>query len=350
MKKDKIFFQLYNPTGMINQVMSLELAVGLAHETNRQLIIHYLSNNGDNSHNFNKVPIFSPSRFYNDQRKGFTDENQFPHLTDILEWEFIDAILIDEKIPYFPQEDVCYEHILGDNYYSRADDISNLELSFAEGRSKLIFPHGKNVHLKFTLGWYSRFFFERSKELDACLNSVRFKKEYYDLADLIADSLGKFQGAHLRLSDHVNMFNTTQIMFEDGLSELEKNGLPIVISTDQPTHEMVVQNKSRFILLDEYIINNFGNEFQQLKFKDEVVFGLICNLVMHKAKEFIGTSGSTYTGYIQRKRNQNGLNEKWSFFDKPEHTVSGPYSWTNYPLENGQKMWWREWPESKLDI
>ena len=344
---NKLFFQLYNPTGMINQVMSLELAVGLAHETQRETTVHYISNQGDNLYNFKKVPIYTPSRWYNNQRKGFTDHDQFPHLTDILQWNK-DMLLIDEKISHFPQEEQIIENLLDTTYFSKENLITELEIKFAEGRSRM--DLNKALHLKKTLGWYSRFFFNRSKELDHELSKVTFKKEYYDFADMVCRSLGNFQGAHIRLSDHVKMFNTTQQMFENGLNKLEQNNLPIIISTCEPTNKMIVDNKHRFILLDEYIINNFSKEFLNLKFKDEVIFGLICNLVMHKTKYFIGTSGSTYTGYIQRKRNQDNLNETWDFFDDPPKAKGQPFSWNNYPLENSRKMWWREWKESKLNI
>lgn len=338
---------MYNPTGMINQVMSVELAVGLAHETQKHIVMHYVSNNGDNLYDFKKVPIYTPSRWHNYQRSGFTDPNQFPHLTDILEWD-ADISLIDEKINKFPQEELVVDSLINDVYFSKETDMTDKELEFAEGRTRLDLT--KTLHLKSTLGWYSRFFFNRSVELDKALSSVKFKKEYYDFAEMICRSLGEFQGAHIRLSDHLNMFNTTQEMFENGLLRLEQNGLPIVISTCEPGHKMIRDNKHRFILLDEYIVNNFSKEFLSLDFKDEVVFGLICNLVMHKAKHFIGTSGSTYTGYIQRKRNQNGLLETWDFFDQPIHNPIGSFSWNGYPLQNGQKMWWREWSESKLSI
>lgn len=344
---NRIFFELYNPTGMINQVMSLELAVGLAHETQKEVVVHHISNDGDNLYNFKKVPIYTPSRWYNNQRKGFTDEDQFPHLTDIVEWQK-DMLLIDEKISYFNQQEQVIENVIDDIYFSKEDFITDKEKDFAEGRSRMDLD--KTLHLKRTLGWYSRFFFNRSKELDQELSKVKFKKEYYDFADMVCKSLGDFQGAHIRLSDHVNMFNTTQRMFENGLERLEQNNLPIVISTCEPTNKMIMDNRHRFILLDEYIINNFSKDFLNLKFRDEVVFGLICNLVMHKAKYFIGTSGSTYTGYIQRKRNQNELNETWDFFDNPKTIGGVPFSWSEYPLVNSRKMWWREWPESKLNI
>lgn len=347
MKNNKIFFQLYNPTGMINQVMSIELAVGLSHETGRQTIVHYISNNGDKLYDFRKVPIYTPSRWHNPQREGFTDPDQFPHLSDILEWDE-DLILIDEKIDNFPQQHGVIEDMLNNCYYSKESEITEKELSFAEGRQR-INVH-ENVHIKKTLGWYSRFFYNRSKELDISLSKVKFKQEYYDLAKLIASSIGEFNGGHLRLSDHIKMFNTTQEMFENGLSKLENSTLPIVISTDEPTHKMITDNRHRFILLDQYIIDNFSKEFNQLKFRDEVIFGLICNLVMHYSDSFIGTSGSTYTGYIQRIRNQNNLQMPWEFWDAPDQSCDGPFSWNNYKLDNGRKMWWREWGESKLSL
>ena len=233
-------------------------------------------------------------------------------------------------------------------YFSKEDFISDKEIQFAEGRSRL--DLNKTLHIKNTLGWYSRFFFNRSPELDRKLSTVKFKKEYQDFADMVSNSIGEFQGGHIRLSDHLDMFNTTQEMFENGLEKLEQNKLPIFISTCDPNNKMIQGNKHRFTLLDEYIVNNFRKEFLNLKFKDEVVFGLVCNLIMQKTKHFIGTSGSTYSGYIQRKRNQNMLLEDWSFWDEPSKKFDGPFSWNNYNLDNSRKMWWREWEESKLNL
>ena len=341
----KLFFQLYNPTGLINQVMSLELATGLFHETNSQVIIHYATYNSDpNLYNVNKIPIFTPSRFYNKQRDGFTNPNQFPHLLDLIEFDQ-NLIIINEKINSFKQEELVIDDIMNNFYYSNKIEISNDELLFAEGRSRL--PIDKSIHVKLTLGWYSRFFYDRSPELNKAISLVKFKKEYLDLANKICNSLGDFQGMHLRLSDHINMFETKQEMFEKWIDNFEKNNLQIVVSTCQPGHKMVQDNKHRFILLDEYIVNNFKDEFMSLPFQDEVVFGLICNLVLHNSINFVGTSGSTYTAYIHRNRNQKNI-ETWDFFDNPPKAIGYPYSWNDYPLNLGRKMWWREWEESKI--
>jgi hypothetical protein len=341
---NKIFFQLYNPTGMINQVMSLELAVGLAHETKKDLIVHYVSNTGDDLYNSRNVPIFTPSRWHNEQRKDFTNPDQFPHLLDLINFNE-DLTFIDTKIDFFKQEEFVIDDTLNGYYYSNENEISENELLFAEGRQRI--PLDKNLHLKKTLGWYSRFFYNRSTELDNALKSVKFKDVYVDLAKKISNSLGSFQGMHLRLSDHIKMFDTKQDMFESWLSIYENNKLPIVVSTCEPGNKMIQDNKHRFILLDEYIVNNFRDDFMSLPFQDEVVFGLICNLVLHDSVNFVGTSGSTYSAYIHRVRNQRGI-ETWDFFDNPPKATGSPYSWNGYPLEGGRKMWWREWQESKL--
>jgi hypothetical protein len=324
--------------------MSLELAVGLAHETKKDLIVHYVSNAGDDLYNSRNVPIFTPSRWHNEQRKDFTNPDQFPHLLDLINFNE-DLTFIDTKIDFFKQEEFVIDDTLNGYYYSNENEISENELLFAEGRQRI--PLDKNLHLKKTLGWYSRFFYNRSQELDNALKSVKFKDVYVDLAKKISNSLGSFQGMHLRLSDHIKMFDTTQGMFESWLSIYENNKLPIVVSTCEPGNKMIQDNKHRFILLDEYIVNNFRDDFMSLPFQDEVVFGLICNLVLHDSVNFVGTSGSTYSAYIHRVRNQRGI-ETWDFFDNPPKAIGSPYSWNGYPLEGGRKMWWREWQESKL--
>jgi hypothetical protein len=340
MATSKIFFQLWNPTGMINQVMCLEIAVGVSRETNKTVVVHRVNNQYD----FGNVPVYSPSNYSNDQRQGFTRRDQNPHILDLVDFD-ADLIIIDEKIDKFPQEEIVISDIMTNWYYSNKPIITEDELAFADGRQRLSLD--KNIHLKGTLAWYSRFFYDRSPELNKALASVRFKQIYVDLAKKISDSLGQFQGMHLRLSDHVHMFETKQEMFELWLDRFEQNNLPIVVSTCEPGHKMVQDNKHRFILLDEYIVNNFEQEFKSLPFQDEVVFGLICNLVLHDSINFVGTSGSTYTAYIHRIRNNKGI-ETWDFFDDPPKADGQPYSWIGYPLDATSKNWYREWKESKI--
>lgn len=341
---------MWNPTSMINQVMCMEIAAGIQTVSKLPVLMHYVASEGDdlNRTKENRKPMYTPSLFHNQGRLDFTNQNQSAHISDILDWE-ADITLIDHKIDSFPQENLSISNLTEKYYYANPEsDLTEDETMFAEGRSRINLSAG--MHLRQTLGWYSVFFYNRDSNLDSALSNVRFKKEYTDLADLIVNSLGDFQGGHLRLSDHSErMFDTKQTMLENSLFKMEGNNLPIIISTCEPSHRMVQHNKKRFILLDEYIVNNFKKEFKELTVQDEIVFGLISNLVMQKSKYFIGTSGSTYTGYIQRKRNQNGLEENWDFFDEPKYEQTGPYSWNGSPLNMMQKNFWREWRESKLN-
>jgi hypothetical protein len=339
-KMKPIFFELWN-AGLFNQVLSLELAVGLAHETKRPLVVHFFSHNLEKN-----IYISTPSTRCNDQRNNFTDRSfsNNPHLLDLIDID-TDLIVVNERINSFKQEELVINNLMTGYYYSNKTEITEDELAFADGRERL--PLDKAIHLKQTLGWYSRFFYDRSPELNKSISSVKFKQVYADLAKKISDSLGKFQGIHLRLSEHeVNPDFHKEELINDWLIKYESNGLPIVLSTDEPNHQVVNKNKHRFILLDEYIVNNFEKEFKSLPFQDEVVFGLICNLVLHDSVNFVGKSGTTYTSYIQRNRNQKEI-ETWDFFDNPPKAIAEPYSWNNYPLDNDLKMWWREWPESK---
>ena len=197
------------------------------------------------------------------------------------------------------------------------------------------------------MGQYSTFFFNRSKELDLVLSKIRFKEEYYQLAQLIADSIGDFNGAHLRLTD--NQYDKpTAEQFDSGLETFDD--MQIVLSTDEPNNDMVIKNKDKFLLIDEYIINNFEREFKCLRFQDEVSFGLLCNIVMHHSKDFIGSSGSTFTSQIQRHMNQEGRLKEWKYWDNPQHSPQGYYSWNGHPKEGNTACWYREWDESRLDF
>ena len=345
MSNNLIFFQLYNPCGLFNQTISMEIAIGLSHVYKRDLVIHYLKDSPNSEYNDNRVGIYSANRFYN-KRDSFINNNHFPRLDELLEFEpYNNLILIEDKIPYFPQEDILIEDMM--EYYSSTEEVSESELAFAFNRKRLVIPDNKNIHLKRTLGQYSTFFFNRSKELDLVLSKIQFKEEYYQLAQLIADSIGDFNGAHLRLTD--NQYDKpTAEQFDCGLETFDD--MQIVLSTDEPNNDMVIKNKDKFLLIDEYIINNFEREFKCLRFQDEVSFGLLCNIVMHHSKDFIGSSGSTFTSQIQRHMNQEGRLKEWKYWDNPQHSPQGYYSWNGHPKEGNAACWYREWDESRLDF
>lgn len=336
----KVYFKLYN-AGMINQLMSLEIATGIMAATGSQIVLYGI-------HSEREKPIFSSATLNNQHRKDALKNFATPSIDKIVNIDK-SIILIDQDVQVFVGEDYSIDEMVHTSYCSFSKSDSKKESHFAENRSRIDFS--KNVNIRGTLGWYSRFFYDRSTEIDLAISKLTFKDEYLNFAKMVSESIGEFQGMHLRLSDLSEyIFSTSLEMFEDGLKKLEKNNMKMVLCTDEPMSHYVLKNKDKYLLIDEYILSNYLKEFLQLEYHDEVILGLICMLVMTDAKFFIGTSGSTYTGYIQRVRNQKGLSQPWSFFDNPQYTQDGPYSWNGSPLQGGQKMFWREWPESKLRV
>jgi hypothetical protein len=344
----KIFYQLYQPCGLFNQMTSLEVAVGLASRYKKDLVFHNISNPSDRNYNNRSVPIYSANYAFND-RKGLIDSDVFPRISDLVDWENKNSqSLIDTKISYFKGEDFRVDNLM--EYYSvKPKDSLENEESFSEGRQRIDLTNYNNIHLRKTLGYYSRFFFNRDAKLDKSLASVRFKPEYYELAELVAKSIGDFNGVHFRLTDHKGMFDPDNNILDSGINQID-SGLPIVMCTDQPESKLIKESTYNYLLLDDYILNNFYKEFRQFKFKEEVSFGILNNLVMHYSNNFIGSPGSTFTGYIHR-----GINQKrdisWKVFGETEHVQNGPYSWNGYDVKDSlTKQWWREWKESRLAI
>ena len=333
----KLFFQLYNPCGLFNQITSVELGVGLSFQTGRQIIWHNINNPFNQDYNA-RVPIYSANYAFND-RNGLVDKDIFPKITDLLDWNNKESnVFIDDIVEEFSADAVK----IGDLMNYCISDPTDLE--FIEGRNLLELDDNFDYDIRKTLGYYSRFFNNRSQGLNEELASVKFKPEYYQLADTIAKSLGDFNGAHLRLTDHIVRVSTQKDAFNEGLSQLQGN-LPIVLCTDEPKSQIVTNSDYDLILLDDYILNNFYNEFRQLKFKEEVSFGILNNLVMHYSQDFIGTPGSTFTGYIQRNINKR-KDLEFKLFGE-DYKPSGKYTWNGHFHDSITKQWWREWKESR---
>lgn len=333
----KLFFQLYNPCGLFNQITSIELGVGLSFETGRQIVWHNI-NNPFNQDYKARVPIYSANYAFND-RNGLVDKDIYPKITDLLDWNNKESnIFIDDIVDTFSSEAIKINNLM--EYC-----VSNpTDTEFIEGRTLLELDNNFDYDIRKTLGYYSRFFNNRSEGLDQELASIKFKPEYYQLAELIAKSFGDFNGAHLRLTDHIVRVNTPGDLFNEGLSKLQGN-LPIVLATDEPDSSIITNSEYNLILLDDYILKNFYNEFRQLQFKEEVSFGILNNLVMHYSQDFIGTPGSTFSGYIQRHINKR-KDIDFKLFGE-DYKPTGKYTWNGHFHDTVTKQWWREWKESR---
>lgn len=339
----KLYFKLH-AAGIINQVLSVELGLCLGFLLQRKVIFTKFICIAD-------APIaISGNKFQGISK--LIEGSHKPLIFDIMDlplkmFDFGDKTLAEQ-----------YKHDYGSliHYYYQDQETTDsfAEEFFAEGRKKLLISN-ENVYLDTdTISTYSRFFFNRSKKLDSFISTLKFQDEYQELAKKIADSIGPFKGMHVRLTDHAEiMFTATEERFNKGLVFLSDDPLPLVICTDDHSGYLEKYKKTT-IMLDQYIIKNFEDEFRELPYHDLTVFGVICLLVMSYAKEFVGTPGSTYTGYIQRLRLNRGLEENFYFIDDPDHPSkyhkTGPYNWNGFAIHPCTKAWWREWPECKLDL
>lgn len=351
--KDKIIFELHNPCGLFNQVSCVENAVALSYFLKKDLVIHKIFLDPWSKDIEKGMGIFSVNKWYN--KRHFVDNSKTPKITDLLDTKPYGNIdFIDQKL------DVQARNF--SNFFFNFADSAENEEYFSVGRNK--FNPESVVHYSFngTLGWYSTFFMNRTKEVDRGLSMTKFKPEYYHLAESISKFIGPFVGAHVRLTDNQFEYHT-QEQIEIGMSSL-KEGFTKVVVTDHPKNERIMSLKNKGVLvLEEIIEQEFYKDFQQLKFTDEVSLGLLANLVMCKAEDFIGSQGSTFTGHIQRHVGGN-----MRLFGEQPYERTGPYTWNGYKypsflpetielnkninrmekLYDTDNRWWREWPESKL--
>ena len=346
--KDRIVFKLHNPCGLFNQVTCIENAVALSHFLKKDLLIHHIFNKPWSSDIEKGIGIYSANRWYN--KRKFVNNDLTPRITDLID------VHPYGEVEYLDKELNIEANVFTQYFYNFSDNAFN-EDKFCAGKRKFMPEFIDHYSFKWTLGWYSVFFMNRTPEVEKALSLTKFKPEYQQFAKMIADSLGDFVGAHIRRTDHRFDYATEEQVME-GMATLAP-GYPVVVATDDPWSKTVLNTGA--LVLENYIEKEFSKEFQELKFTDEVTLGLISNLVMCHAKDFIGTQGSTFTGYIQRHVGGN-----MRLFGEMPYEQTGPYTWNGYKFpelrsaEENKKMnytsvlhewdvhWWREWPESKL--
>jgi hypothetical protein len=327
----------HHDAGLINQLMSLELVSGLAFMLKKQIHVikpYYKTN--------------QPVCLSGNQYKILLDfelSERHPIILDLIDYDF-ECLRFTKNI----DSEIVFDKTLISNWYSCKERLFDQdEIDFADGREHLNFVEDNNYGFaKFNFGFYSRFFHARTQKLDNFLNKIDFKKEYWDLAKKIANSLDSFAGIHLRGSDHRKNFNIKNEELEFYIQNYHNSNKKVVLCTDEDIEQI-----PNTILLHEYIVENFWDEFVKLEYNSILVFSLINLLVMTYSDYFIGTPGSTYTAYIHRKLYQK-RNHNFEMMDCGRYhsswNQSGKYSWNGMPMHTEMKSWWREWPESKLNV
>lgn len=314
-------FRIWNG-GMINQLMSIEIAVGICTYFNRFGML------------YESCPLTTMADYTN--RNGKTSISDIVDIPDsvcfISSRECRDFNAIDAPHP---------EH-----YFVGVEDKN-----FSEGRNQLIIKESRDYHFDNNLANYSIVFCNRTLGLDKALSKVVFKNEYKELANRISDYIGDFSGIHLRFTDFskkILSLSTNDINF--AFEKISNN--PVVIATDDRTSVKLKQHVNDGICIDSFILNEFGNDFNSLTISNEITLGLVSLLVVANSQQFIGTPKSTYSNYIHRLINQrkNG-NHDWQSIGMDNPVFSGNYSWNSFQdMKISQKLWQMDWPESLLRL
>lgn len=345
-RKNKTIYWRIHTAGLINQVMSVETGAGVAFMEKASVYFYKT--------NIDKNRTIHPSGVVPQKRKFLYGNTKTPIVFDLIDLPKELSYTINEEHNLTPDKKAkCLElnDILG--YYYKCMDGPN-EQKFSEGRKPI--PSSENQDLHFILyafAFYSRFFFNRTPELDSFFYRLRFRKPYLDLAEKIATSIGKFRGMHIRLTDHSNKYDASPENISNGQNYFVDNNLPLIVSTDDK-NKIITQTKINCKFVDDIITEDFAKEFMDLPYHNEVVFGLISLLVMSYAEEFIGTPGSTFSSYIHRLRINRGLDDKLYYIKSgrpcDNSTQTGPFSWNGFQMHPNTKSWWQEWKECRLNL
>ncbi len=345
-RKNKIIYWKIHTAGLINQMMSVETGAGVAFMEKSNLYFYKT--------NIDKNRTIHPSGIIPQKRRALYQNSQLPTIFDLIDIPNEISYSINKEHNLSPDkknECIEFNDILG--YYYKCKDGPN-EDSFSEGRR--VIPSSELKDMNFVLyafAFYSRFFFNRTSELDYFFSRLVFKKPYLDLAEKIGKSIGTFRGMHIRLTDHSNKYDASPNNISKGQDYFVDTNLPLIVSTDdKDTVTLKTGIKCKFI--DDIITENFSKEFMELPFHNEVVFGLISLLSMSYAQEFVGTPGSTFSSYIHRLRINRNLDDKLHYIRSgrscDNYVQNGPFSWNGYEMHRNVKSWWREWKECKLCV
>jgi len=329
MQQGLITYELWSG-GLINQVMSVENASIIAWATDN--IVHIHSNKGLDSswRNISKERIEAL-------------KNNFPKINQLIKPKHL-LSFNDES---FGNKRFCENEIVVKDFGKTAISLDGTTPSneFLENRKYTALSKEKHYRFIHTLSWYSIAFYDASsmlKEHDWC---IEFRDEYTDLARRIQNYIGSFSAIHVRKLDHARIVPILDRSIVEAVESFENK--PVLVLTDDSASFKKLKIKNT-LMLDDLIMSEFLDDFIKLSFHDETTFGLVCLLVACGSSQFIGTLGSTYSGYIMREVNKKRLtNQSWKYIGQEDRHHLGVYSWNEHPkLSLDVKKWYMEWRES----
>jgi hypothetical protein len=355
---------------LTNHRMALEVAVGLAHLSGRQL----------------SMPLDEPIGVGPGGIMTGPDEGRPSAIGDLFdvpipvagdeEWSEAVAAAGSEALRWPTLTEAVFVP-------SEAVDVeSAMFRDFANGRTELATLHGRfedidNVEfIERPLTFYSYFFFVPGPERAALyelMNRVRPKAAFTELADRVVQELGGFNAAHIRRTDILKGIPASREVLPRQIAE----NLAGVVPTDEPLLVCSEASSESAVfgpLLDTFAEVHFltdvltdqrwRGDFMSLPSHDDHALGLVTQEVAAAADRFVGTIGSTFTGTIQRTRLLQDPSAPFLFvadytppgpqFDRCQfHEIAeGSFTWNRlgYNMSPDVLGWFREWPESHADL
>lgn len=225
------------------------------------------------------------------------------------------------------------------------------------------------------LGNYSHFFYldaAQRLEVGHLMRRMQPRAPYRAAAEAIVARLGAFNAIHIRRGDFLrneltkqNITRTVSVSGEEIVanlaSRMDDDDLLVICTDGSPEEEVfrpIRRHFRRSVFLSDVIERDSRDVLASLPRYDESVSALLTQLVASRARVFVGTMFSTFTGLIHRQRAEPGdFLFTHNDFTSPEvrfercefqPTEDGPYSWNRvrYPLSPDAYSWVREWPES----
>jgi hypothetical protein len=363
----RLLFKLFG-SKPLDQLLSLELGVGLAHLMGRTLIP--FETDGGNA----------------DDATGERGRSATaPRVLDLLEPLPIPAAPIAAfgESETRPGEQVrdSLARLSGIVFVDRAAATDPAAIAdFAGARTVFSDPQEDVFHLRgLNFGYYSRIVFAPPRSFYNTVERIAPRAPFAALAGQIAQSLGRFNGAHILVDDARKLspnrgLDYAREILNSLAGNLSADDL-LVIATDEPNNaEFFAPIAARFpkhVFLETLIAGEFAPKLEELPASGRAALEWMTHLVLRSAQEFVGTPGSAFSGLTQRHVAIAQARSDLFFEPRPFkftypgaatidvpfdsglflETRPGRFSWNrlDWSLDEESMSWYREWPEAVPD-
>ena len=371
-----LIYELFSGVGFCNQLFSLETSIYLANISERKLILlikNPLCHCGRASWDYGYLLNFFTNDFLNFLPYGF--EVYYKNIPDNIN-NIIDDDKLTKKLEYsnrFSQLVFVDKHL---DIKINHEDINN----FCHSRTKTNLNFDENSDFTYLYIYQSnasRCFYnfytttENYKLMYDICKSLKFKNVFYDIVNNIYNDLNVSKNSyniflHVRFGDYHKdekfLTRNNDIMLKNIIPYIDGHKTNLItpkvyILCDNKKNTNFLNKMSKYkpVLIDNVSNNYFDNYFKKnnMLFYDfhktgdnSVNHAIIDMLLSVKSDEFIGTTSSTYSNYIQFLRyienktynNYSNINDgeycKFSFKQESK------YDWVKYKYNGGHPVSW----------